>query len=222
MSFYLVVCCKGFIMNASRLIAGLFALATLPAMAATQDIAVAPLGDVTDYRYWGGGFADKGTIVDANPNQVSHDYSWGSGSAFNASLTFDLGAAQGLTSADLTSVTLNFKIIDIWTSGRDDVANISGVGTVLASQGAGLKSFDVTTLVGQALDRHDSHLGFYLSYTGYSGMTFGSAEGGQPAFLRLQTNSINPAVPEPEAYAMALAGLGVVGLLAVRRKPRLA
>jgi hypothetical protein len=210
-------------MNASRIVAGLFALATLPVIAATQDIAVTAAGDITTYRYWGGGFGDRGSIPDANPNQVSHDYSWGSGTAYESSLSFDLSAVAGLTSADLTSVTLNLDILSIWTSGRDDVAGISGVGPVLASGGGGWKSFDVTTQLGQALDRHDSSVGFYLAYTGYSGMTFGSAEGGQPAFLRFSTVDVTPpvvplAVPEPQTYAMVLAGLGVMGLLSARRR----
>lgn len=198
----------------TNVVVGVLALASLPVWAATQDIQVAPSGDVVHYRYWGGGFVDKGSIVDANPNQVSHDYSWGSGAAFETSLTFDLSGVHVGSSADIQSVTLNFYVTDIWTQGRDDVANIGSVGTVLASGGAGWKSFDVTSSVVQALDAHASTVGYYFSYTGYSGMTFGSAEGAQPAFLRLNT----AAVPEPEAYAMGVAGLAVVGLLGVRRR----
>lgn len=202
---------RGFIMKISQIAAGLVAMAVLPAVAAYQDLAVTPAGDVTSYRYWGGGFSDRGSMVDANPNQVSHDYAWGSGAAFDASLTFDLGALGTLTSADLQGATLNFLVEGIWTSGRDDVANIAGVGTVLASGGTGWKSFDVSTQLRQALDSQASSVGFSFSYTGYSGMTFGSAEGGQPAFLRVT------AVPEAESLALALAGLMVVGLLAKRR-----
>jgi MYXO-CTERM domain-containing protein len=200
----------------TKAVVGVLALATLPAWAATQDIQVAPAGDVVYYRYWGGGFVDKGSIVDANPNQVSHDYAWGSGAAFESSLTFDLSGLQGLRPADIQSVTLNFNIESVWTQGRDDVANIGAVGTVLASGGTGWKSFDVTSSVVQALDAQAGTVGYYFSYTGYSGMTFSSAEGGQPAFLRLTTTA---PVPEPETYALGVAGLAVVGALARRRRP---
>lgn len=202
-------------MRVSRWIVCFSSLCALSAGAATIDIAVSSSGDVTNYRYWGGGFADRGAIVDANPNQVSHNYEWGSGAAFDATLTFDLSAAAGLTAADLESASLNLDILSVWTSGRDDVASIGGVGSVLASDGTGWKSFNVLAVVGPALDAHSSTLGFTLSYTGYSGMTFGSAEGGQPAFLRLTTAA---AVPEPESMSMMVVGLGVMGLLAKRRR----
>jgi hypothetical protein len=223
MSFSLVVCSKGFIMKASRLIMGLLSLTVFSAYAGTQDVAVTAAGDSVYYREWWRGGADRGWIVDANPNQVSHTYYDGSGSERATALSFDLSAMRGTALADIASVTFNFDVLAVWTEGRNDIGNLSNVdgsGTVYADGGTGRKSFDVTTYVKSVLAQPTGAASFYFDKTGYSGFTFGSAEGGQPAFLRFQTTSITQAVPEPEAYAMALAGLGVMGLLAVRRKPQ--
>ncbi len=204
-------------MKAARLALGLLSLAALvPAMAATQDIAVTAAGDRVYYRDWWYGGNDRGWIVDANPNQVSHYYEPGYGTSRETALSFDLSTASGLVLDDITAITFNFNIESIWTSGRDDVANLNGIGTVLASGGTGWKSFDVTSAVKSALGAGQTTADFYFSYTGYSGFTFSSAEGGQPAYLQFTINSA-PAVPEPETYTLVLAGLGVMGGLALRR-----
>lgn len=205
-------------MKKSQLALGLLSLVTmLPAFAATQDIAVTAAGDRVYYRDWYYGGSDRGWIVDANPNQVSHSYTPGDGRSRETALTFDLTSAQAIPVDDITSITFNYNIESIWTEGRDDVANLNDLGTVLASGGTGWKSFDVTTRVKSALGAHQTAADFYFSYTGWSGFTFSSAEGGNPAFLRITTLSAS-AVPEPDAYALLLAGLGVVGAVSLRRK----
>ena len=201
-------------MRSTRWAIALTCLAAWPAFAATQDIAVTAAGDRVWYREWWRGGADTGWIVDANPNQVSHSYYDGSGSARNTAITFDLSTALGIPVSDITSITFNFKIVDIWTEGRNDVANLDYVGPVLFSGGTGWKSFDVTTRVRDALGVDAPSADFYFSYTGYSGFTFASAEGGNPAFLRIETANV---VPEPETYALMLIGLGVLGAVAVRK-----
>ncbi|MGB2832655.1 MAG: FxDxF family PEP-CTERM protein [Methylotenera sp.] len=121
--------------------------------------------------------------------------------------------------ADIISASFNFNILDIWTQGRDDVGNLNGVGPVLFSEGAGRKSFDITDGFKTSFANAPLTAIYYFSYTGYSGFTFASAEGGDPAYLRITT--IAAAVPEPETYVMLLAGLGLVGFVARRRKHNL-
>lgn len=199
----------------SRWVVGLLALAAMsPAMAATQDIAVTADGDRVYWRQWYYGGNDRGWSVDADPNQVSHAYEPGWGSSNETALTFNLAPVLGIPVADISAVTLNFNIVAIWTEGRDDVANLSTYGTVLHSGGTGMKFIDVTAPVKTAIEAAASTVDFYFSYTGYSGFTFSSAEGGNPAFLRIESVG---AVPEPRTYALWLAGLGMMAALGARR-----
>ena len=205
-------------MKTSRWALSLLALVASTSMAATQDIAVTANKDIVLGRDWGYGGSYSWTDVTANPNIVSHDYWPGYGSAYNTALTFDLSSLGALDLADITGVTLNIDILATWSGdGRDVIGALSSGGSVYHSQGIGLKSFDVTSSILGALTAGQSSAQFLFSYTGYSGFTFGSADGGDPAFLRVSTVDVSPAVPEPESYALALAGLGVVGLLARRR-----
>lgn len=201
-----------------RWVVGLLSLlssvAMSSAMATTQDIAVTAAGDRVYWRQWYYGGNDRGWVVEANPNQVSHSYEPGWGSSNDTALTFNLAPALGLPVADITSVTLNFNILDIWTSGRDDVGNLNDYGTVFYSGGKGLKSIDVTVPVKAAIGSAAATVDFYFAYTGYSGFTFASAEGGNPAFLRIESVG---AVPEPQTYALWLAGLGMMAALGARR-----
>jgi hypothetical protein len=159
----------------------------------------------------GGGYQGYWFDAGASPNIVYHDYSPGSGNASATYLTFDL-ISLPFKPADVLSASLNIDITNIWTSGRDDVANLSTGSTVYASQGTGLKSFDIT---GSFLSYLPSGSATYVfDYTGYSGFQFGSADGLDPAYLRITTS-----VPEPETYAMLMAGLGLIGTI-VRRRSR--
>jgi hypothetical protein len=206
-------------MKSSSIVAGLLAslcLSGLPTAASADvyDIVVTPNGDQVRYRYWGGG--DQGYYFEAgaNPNIVYHNYSWGYGDAAATYLTFDLTTLP-FKAGEVLSVSLNIDVTSIWTNGRDDVANLSTGGTVYASQGTGLRSFDITS---SFLSYLPSGAATYVfDYTGYSGFQFGSAEGLDPAYLRITTS-----VPEPETYAMLAIGLGLIGAMARRRKAALA
>ncbi len=183
-----------------------------PAVADVYDIYVTGAGDVVNGRYWG--WYGNGTWQDAaaNPNRVYHEYEPGSGNSSNTTLSFDFSSVNLLPN-DVISVSLNYNILDIWTSGRDDVGSFSGGGSVLHSNGTGWKAFDVTSSFVALLGNSTTTAGYSFNYTGFSGFTFSSAEGGDPSFLRITT-----AVPEPETYAMLIAGLGLMGFVARRRK----
>ncbi len=181
------------------------------AAASPVTVPVLAADDVVHHRSWYYGGNDRWSEASANPNTVYHSYEPGNGNSANTSLTFRLGGVSVLP-ADISSVTLNFDVLTIWSESRDDVGEISGVGSVLASRGTGWKSYDVTSQVVDALTRGTGQADFFISYTGYSGFNFGAAEGGNPAYLSIT------AVPEPDALLMALAALGVVGVASRRRR----
>lgn len=186
-------------------------LSAASAVAASYQIPVTASGDVVYRRNWYSGGSDTWQVVDANPNQVYHEYEPGWGNSAYTTLAFDL-SPLAFPAADLQSATFNFRLLSAWTSGRDDIGTFSGGGTVYHSGGTGWKSFDVTDSLRQALATSASFATYSLNYTGYSGFTFGSAEGGSPAYLLVT------AVPEPETWAMMLAGLGLMGAAVRRRK----
>lgn len=84
-----------------------------------------------------------------------------------------------------------------WGWGGDTVGTFNAGGpadmSVLASKGVGWKSFDIT----------DDLKGRLAT---------------SPAFIRITTEGITAVVPEPENYAMLLAGLGLIGSVMKRRK----
>ncbi|MFA5906888.1 MAG: PEP-CTERM sorting domain-containing protein [Desulfobacula sp.] len=184
------------------------------AVAASIDISVAPDADKVYYRYWWYGGSDRGWDVGANPNTVFHSYSPGDGRSMETALSFDLTSFTN-PATDIVSASFNFNILDIWTEGRNDVANLNGHGTVYADGGTGWKSFDVTNYIAGEVST-DKIADFYFSYTGYSGFTFGSAEGGNPAFLRITTAETGSAVPVPAT--MFLLGSGLLLVTGARRK----
>lgn len=189
----------------------------VPAYAAVYDISVTATGDVVSYRSWGYGGTYTGSEVGANPNQVYHSYEPGNGNSANTALNFNLATLSAVPLADIASASLNFKILDIWSlDGRDAVANLNNGLPVLLTNGIGWKSFDVTDNFKGQFESSPTTANYAFTYTGYSGFTFASAEGGEPAYLRITT--IAAAVPEPETYAMLLMGLGLVGVMARRRK----
>ncbi|SEM37812.1 VPLPA-CTERM protein sorting domain-containing protein [Syntrophus gentianae] len=197
------------------LVTVLFLLAmSVPAMASIYDISVTGSGDQVKYRYWG--YFGSGTWweANANPNIVYHSYEPGNGNSADTALSFDLTSLT-VSAEDILSASLNFNILSVWTDGRDDIGNINGIGTVYASGGTGWKSFDITTSLIDNLNAAGTTANYYFSYTGYSGFTFGSAEGGQPAYLSITTASNTP-VPLPAAAWIF--GSGLLGLFQIRRK----
>jgi len=190
---------------------------SVPAVASIYDVSVTAAGDRVYHRQWYYGGTDKWWDVGANPNQVSHAYTPGWGDSAETALSFDLSSFSA-PFEDIISATFNFNILNIWTEGRNDVANLNGIGTVYCDGGTGWKSFDITDSLKNIMASGGSIADYYFSYTGYSGFTFGSAEGGQPAFLRITTAGTNSAVPVPAA--IWLLGSGLLGLLGIRRKIR--
>ena len=182
--------------------------------ASTITVPVLPADDVVNGRYWGYFGQGSWTDAGANPNTVSHRYMPGDGEWMRTRLTFQLGEVS-LEPTEITSVKLFLDVLTIWSDGSNEVGQISGVGPVLASQGTGWKSYDATTPVLAALTRGDATISLTVDYVGYTGFQFGSAEGGQPAYLQFATAA---PVPEADVVALALAGLGVVGFMYQRRR----
>jgi hypothetical protein len=187
---------------------------SLPVGAATYNIYVTPAGDQVNYRAWWYGGNDTWSNVGANPNEVYHSYSPGDGRSANTSLSFDLSSFS-LPADDILSASFNFNVLSISTEGRDDIGTLDSYGTVLYSGGTGWKSFDITDSFKGILSGGGNTANYTFSYTGYSGFTFSSAEGGNPAFLQIATAELTP-VPVPAA--LWLMGSGLLGLFGLRKK----
>jgi hypothetical protein len=203
-------------------VAGIIGLLVMAnsANASTYNVYVENAGDVVSGRDWGYWGSYPWTNSAANPNSVSHSFTPGDGHFTNTSLSFDLSSIAGILSDDISSVTLNYKVLDIWTlDGRDAVA-ATPFGNILYSNGTGWKNFTITPdrFNDTRIDSTPSLANYTFSYTGYSGLTFGSAEGASPAYLQITTTSIPAPVPLPGA--MWLLGSGITGLAATRRRKK--
>ena len=182
--------------------------------AATYDIFVTPDGDWVNYKSWGYFGTYYSTEVGANPNVVSHSYEPGNGNSANSTLRFSL-APFTETIADITSVTLNYNVLSVWTDGRENIGSFSGGGSVLASDGTGWQYFDITSSW-QTMTILPTSIDYSFVYTGYSGFTFGSAEGNNPAYLRVITSGEGNPVPEPTT--LLLFGFGLLCFAGANRK----
>ena len=164
----------------------------IPAAADVIDIPVTAAGD----RVWNwdksANYVYTWWTVDANPNQVAHyyNYDYYFGNYQDTALSFDLSTFS-IPAADISSASLNINILDIWTSGTNDVGSVSDVGIVHFDQGIGWKSFDVTAGFKAAVNGNATTADYYIAHTAQSGFTFSSAEGGIPAFLRITRASSN-------------------------------
>lgn len=160
-----------------------------------------------------------GSEVAANPNQVSHWFESGVGGEIrHTTLTFDITSLLGL--GDLLSATLNFNVLSVWGGGWAGTL----VEPIHVGDGPGLRSFDVTTILNDLVAAGSTSAVFGSSPAPYAGFTFGSAEGGDPAFLSVTAAAGNGGdaggggnvVPEPGS--LLLAALGLLALARSRGK----
>lgn len=208
-------------MTKNRVITTLLASALLAiplsVSAGFYDLAVTTAGD----RVWNWDKSSSYVYTwldpNANPNAVGHYYDYDNRSGYyqDTYLTFGLGGLLPPLQ-DIVSVSLNFNVLSVWTTGREDIGSIGAFGTVTYSGGIGLKSFDVTDFMKSILQANGNTANFSVNHTGFSGFTFGSAEGGDPAYLRFATANGEPS-PVPEPGSALLVSLGLLGLAAAKR-----
>jgi hypothetical protein len=190
------------------------------ASATTYDISVTADGDKVHSHNWYYGGSDWWWDVGANPNIVYHSYEPGWGNTSSTELSFDISSFAA-PAANILSASLNINVLNVWTSGRDDIGALGGSGAsgiVYNSGGAGMKSFDVTDGFINLLNNQSAAANYTFIYTGYSGFTFGSAEGQSPAFLRITTADVGDPIPEPST--MILFSSGLLSLIWLRKRTK--
>jgi hypothetical protein len=160
--------------------------------------------------------------------------------AVSLSSNVALASTAGCTFGDLTGVTVNKCAVaagNVISNSKGDLATVSSI----------LSSFDVSGATGTWLEKIDGLKGnqtidfkTLLSGNTIVALHFGnsSALGNSTAFYRFDAGTsvdsfktilaassnaaiyVTSAVPEPETYAMLLAGLGFIGTIARRRRAR--
>ena len=151
--------------------------------------------------------------VDANPNTIYHEtLNWERDTTW---LNFNIDFLT-ITSTDLISASLNYEVLSVWAVG-DVAASLGTIDSVRVSDGLGWNSIDVTNNFKMLLDSGASIADYrFVAWTD-SGFTFSSAEGGAPAFLRIETTGSQiPSVPEPTT--MILLGSAFFGMGIFNRK----
>ena len=177
--------------------------------AATIDIPVLPAGDVVHYyEYNVNQLFRNEYVASANPNEV---YWYSSDHAHQAETALTFGLPTLLPDfADILSVTLNYNVMEYIEMGGSTNGTLQQTGGVVdGSNGLGWQSFDITThFTTNAVQ--NTPITYNFIHGGWAGFTFGSAEGGLPAYLQVTT------VPEPAT--MLLFGTGLLSLAGVNRK----
>lgn len=136
--------------------------------------------------------------VIANSVTSNHSYVWRSGATGSAAFI-----SQSLATSAGSTYTLSFDVFNSATSNSSFEADFNGV-----------------NVYGFTNEVHNwSHvtLSGLLATGAATELKFGARN--DPSFLRLDNVSVTvSAVPEPETYAMLMAGLGLVGFAARRRQ----
>jgi len=155
-------------------------------------------------------------------------YSWGSHDstaesnltyvsvfAFNDVYTFSLGTAEVASSS---VVSLNLSPVYAISNGSYSLVMDNGAtGPDVGDTLLGTWSFSGST----GSTSHSVSLAVGNYYYIVSGLATGAGDGAHNAGIYSIASTISPSVitvPEPESYALMLAGLGVVGFLAGRRR----
>lgn len=190
-------------------------LPVLSVSATVYQIYVLPEDDIVYGRAWWSGGSASWTDVGANPNQVSHSYESGSGGqTYETELTFSLASLASVNPADIQAAVLKINILNMWDDEDDVVGYLLGA-PVAYSGGTGLRSFDVLSDLVGLLNSSQSQAVYRFNYEGYSGFTFGSAEGQDPAYLEIVTRESGggtPSVPEPTSLLLLGFGLAAIAV----------
>ncbi|NVD72413.1 PEPxxWA-CTERM sorting domain-containing protein [Duganella sp. BJB1802] len=178
-------------------IAAILAASTLSAQAATELVVN---GNFETGNFTGWTKSGNPSLSDVISNTVTsnHTFVWRSGATGSpAYISQSLATSAGWT------YSLSFDVYNTATSNTTFEADFNGVSVYAFKNEA--RNWTHVTLDG-------------LTATGAATeLKFGARN--DPSFVRLDNVSVTvTAVPEPETYAMLLAGLGLVGVVARRRQ----
>jgi hypothetical protein len=126
------------------------------------------------------------------------------------------GAPKGINNADLSTPSLTFWSAE--ASGYRDESNRTGKKTYFLNVTAGPAIFGYEYDSGLTTGKPNQVTSFYDSATiGGRTYTLSITQGASANSLSANLVATAP-VPEPESYAMFLAGLGLVGVITTRRR----